>query len=553
MKFLLIFFLVPLKLFAQDIAGVWTGTLYNDTTKQYLKYELAISEDNRKLTGYSYTIFLIDKAENIGVKSVKIKKSGDDILLEDDKLIYNNYKEPPAKGVRIYSDLQLTQNDSLMTLSGPWKTNKTKIYESITGTIFIQKTKQIKGTLIIAALENLGLAKSLSFMSYDNYSKSVAINTKPTAPEINKNAESRPEKNTSAANTSPPDYTQRAEIEPKKESVATGHPLNKTGLNDEKKQLSGGMVSSNDSALLPKNSGALSNKSKAPAAFGTNEKPASGIKNNNLALNNPSDNFKQKSLVQAGTEKAVQNRTQGKNTEVDKKKISSENQMPLNNNISQKKNDTASSSNNMTAGNKGDIQNKIDKKEGEVLPQNSAAKKLNETNEDFSTTSPVTKANQIASVKESNEQASTAKNVLKNQEAVGVKVVQEPKAAAEISSRKIETIKSVDIKNDSLLLTLYDNGEIDGDTVSVLMNGKVIMPMQGLTAKGISKTIYLTPEMGDSIELIMYAENLGSIPPNTGLLVVHDGDSIYEVRFSGDLKKNSAIILKRKRKEMNLK
>ena len=65
MKFLFIFFLLPLKLFSQDITGVWTGTLYNDTTKQYLKYQLAISEDGKKLNGYSYTIFLINGVENI--------------------------------------------------------------------------------------------------------------------------------------------------------------------------------------------------------------------------------------------------------------------------------------------------------------------------------------------------------------------------------------------------------------------------------------------------------------------------------------------------------
>ena len=56
-------------------------------------------------------------------------------------------------------------------------------------------------------------------------------------------------------------------------------------------------------------------------------------------------------------------------------------------------------------------------------------------------------------------------------------------AAAEIATRKIETIRSVDIKSDSLLLTLYDNGEIDGDTVSVLLNGKVIMPNAGINVK----------------------------------------------------------------------
>jgi hypothetical protein len=80
------------------------------------------------------------------------------------------------------------------------------------------------------------------------------------------------------------------------------------------------------------------------------------------------------------------------------------------------------------------------------------------------------------------------------------------------------------------------------------MNGKVIMPRVGLLASAISKTVYLTPDMGDSVSVVMYAENLGSIPPNTGLLVIHDGPKIYEIRFSGDLNKNSKIILIRKKK-----
>jgi hypothetical protein len=46
----------------------------------------------------------------------------------------------------------------------------------------------------------------------------------------------------------------------------------------------------------------------------------------------------------------------------------------------------------------------------------------------------------------------------------------------------------------------------------------------------------------------MYAESLGSIPPNTGLLIVRDGRDSYEVRFSGDLQKNATVILKRQKK-----
>ena len=120
-------------------------------------------------------------------------------------------------------------------------------------------------------------------------------------------------------------------------------------------------------------------------------------------------------------------------------------------------------------------------------------------------------------------------------------------SVTELAKRKIETIRTVDFKSDSLVLTLYDNGEVDGDTVSVLLNGKNIMPRQGLSTIAINKTIYITPDLGDTLQLIMYAENLGSIPPNTGLLIIHDGEDMYEIRFAGDLQKNAAIILRRKK------
>ena len=106
--------------------------------------------------------------------------------------------------------------------------------------------------------------------------------------------------------------------------------------------------------------------------------------------------------------------------------------------------------------------------------------------------------------------------------------------------------QTVLFKSDSLEIALYDNGEVDGDIVSVLMNGKLIMEKEKLSTKAVKKMIYPDPEL-ESIELVMYAENLGAIAPNTGLLVVHDGKSIYEIRFSGDLQKNASIILKRKK------
>ncbi len=121
------------------------------------------------------------------------------------------------------------------------------------------------------------------------------------------------------------------------------------------------------------------------------------------------------------------------------------------------------------------------------------------------------------------------------------------KVAADIATRKTEIIRNIFFQSDSLILSLYDNGEIDGDTVSVVINDKIIIAKQGLSAVAVSTTLYTGPALGDSLRLIMYAENLGKIPPNTGVLVVQDGDERHQIRFEGDFQKNSAIILRRKR------
>ena len=118
--------------------------------------------------------------------------------------------------------------------------------------------------------------------------------------------------------------------------------------------------------------------------------------------------------------------------------------------------------------------------------------------------------------------------------------------AAEIEKRVTKSDQSFYFQSDSLVLTLYDNGDVDGDTVTVLMKGNIIFSKAGLTTKANTKTVYITPDM-DSVNLVMYAESLGEIPPNTGLLIGNDGNKRYDVRFSADLKTNAAIILRRRK------
>jgi hypothetical protein len=125
--------------------------------------------------------------------------------------------------------------------------------------------------------------------------------------------------------------------------------------------------------------------------------------------------------------------------------------------------------------------------------------------------------------------------------------VRDPSApAAYITERKMNQPTVVTFSSDSLVLALYDNGEVDGDTVSVLLNGEIFISKQGLKATAMKKTIYITPGE-EEITLILYAENLGKYPPNTGLLMVYDGEERHQIHFSADLTKNAAVVFRRKK------
>jgi hypothetical protein len=123
-------------------------------------------------------------------------------------------------------------------------------------------------------------------------------------------------------------------------------------------------------------------------------------------------------------------------------------------------------------------------------------------------------------------------------------VVKPPLKPAE---RKIQKISEIIFTGDSLLLSVYDNGTIDGDTVSMVLDGRVIAQRIKLTANAFRITIPTRINQNDSLMLVMHAESLGLIPPNTGLLIIQDGENRYEIRFEGDLQRSSSIVLRKKR------
>lgn len=105
--------------------------------------------------------------------------------------------------------------------------------------------------------------------------------------------------------------------------------------------------------------------------------------------------------------------------------------------------------------------------------------------------------------------------------------------------RSKQIIKTIDVEQKTFRVDLYDNGQIDGDTVSLYLNGRLMVSKQRLSTTPISLNIDLSDD--EEQELVMYAENLGTIPPNTALMVVTVGDKRFEVNITSSEKTNGAV------------
>ena len=428
---IIILLLLPFTAFTQslaerDVTGLWKGFMYNDTTQQNYRYEIAISESKGKLFGYSHTYFIIGDKEYHGVKKLKVKREDDKIITEETELIVHNYPIPPAKGVYQLNTLILQIKDTVMILSGAYKTNRTRNFRPLTGYVHVERKNDYSQSALVPHLQELGLAKNLSFLKEENA--------------------------------------------PAEETMVTLKP----------------MPSAEEEKLI--------------VATAKKEQPENIIKQPTAPV------VKEIAITKPEPPKADP-------------PVVAKQEIP---------------------------------KPKEPVVVKPAPVKVTEPV--VTKTAPVKKPDVVVA-KPAEPIVAKAPPVKVAEPVVIAKPVPPPlkktdpvdlTAATDIAKRKIENLQALYFKSDSLQLTLYDNGEVDGDTVSVVMNGQVIMPRVGLSTNAVRKTIY-TREAGDSIQLIMYAETLGSLPPNTGLLIVYDGSDRYEIRFSGDMQKSSAIVFRRRK------
>lgn len=110
-----------------------------------------------------------------------------------------------------------------------------------------------------------------------------------------------------------------------------------------------------------------------------------------------------------------------------------------------------------------------------------------------------------------------------------------------VQKRKVADKKEFLTDSRYVVLEIWDNAQIDGDTVSLNFNGKWILKDYGLV-RG-KKQVFLKLQEGQSNELIFYAKNLGKISPNTTAITLIDRKDKKEFEINSNLDENGKITL----------
>jgi hypothetical protein len=120
-------------------------------------------------------------------------------------------------------------------------------------------------------------------------------------------------------------------------------------------------------------------------------------------------------------------------------------------------------------------------------------------------------------------------------------VLADEKIAVAKKIRSLDTISTIVTTEKNITITIFDNGQVDGDTVTIFHNNQVLLSNHFVSATPYKVSITLSASQPRH-EIVLVANNLGSIPPNTAVLVVDAGEKRYRLNASADMKKNALLV-----------
>ena len=509
LKLIILLLFFPTIFFGQTLTGLWSGIMTNDsnTIRKDVSLEIALTEYRGKVYGYSCSEFIINDELYYVVKRVKGTINGDVCEVKDDEIISYNFHGKLDKGVKVTHTFRMNKQDSGWYLAGGWKTTTTTKYYSLSGKTDLKEEKDLTKSKVFPHLEELNLADDVVFYKEQKRLKEAVVQTTTSiGPDLAKNL-----------------------VLPKSDIAIKNKPSLTSLENTDVKN----NIPIEDNVVIQQK------KIEGPVETtkAENKKPGLSI-NNTIETKKPTltepghpfidpDSYREKEITNVPTQtEPKKNETSSVVVRTDTKKINT----PTNNSSNIKKNEPVIVSNNTST----------QKNETILNPVQTTAKK---TEPPITSIKPEANKTTINTISETPKVNSPANNIPDNKKSDAAL----SSAATFVAERKSQSTQTIFFRADSLELVLYDNGEIDGDTVSVLLNGEVIIANQCLKAVAFKKTIYISQGSNDSTVLVLYAENLGKYPPNTGLLIVRDGENSYPVRFTADLQTNAAVVLRKKK------
>lgn len=109
-----------------------------------------------------------------------------------------------------------------------------------------------------------------------------------------------------------------------------------------------------------------------------------------------------------------------------------------------------------------------------------------------------------------------------------------------IKESAFKDIPEIKVDTGAIRLDFYDNAIIDGDSITVMVDNKVVLSHQRLTAKPLTTFVQIDL-LHPFHEVEMIAENLGSIPPNTAMLVITAGEKQHRLSLSSAEAKSARV------------
>ncbi len=105
-----------------------------------------------------------------------------------------------------------------------------------------------------------------------------------------------------------------------------------------------------------------------------------------------------------------------------------------------------------------------------------------------------------------------------------------------LNGRKCNIQETINVTDATVKLTVWDKNTVDGDMVSIYLNGQLIE--EGLLVTNTKKEFTLHLQNGSNM-VVMEAINLGKIPPNTATLGINNKNK--SITIVSDLKVSGAI------------